>query len=198
MSEPFHHRLSLDEFLTWEDRQERRFELVDGQAVMMAGGTQAHALIAANIVAALRPLLRGRPCRPSGSDLRLPIPATGNSRYPDVTVDCGRFDPAARDASEPRIVFEVLSDSTGWYDQTRKLRDYDGIPSIRQYVCVSQSERRVLAWRRDGAGRLVPDPVIVDGALSLDLEGPAIHLPLAAIYEETGLPAPNEASPTLR
>lgn len=194
MSETSRRIFGLSEFLQWELGEERRFELVESEAVMMAGGTQAHALIAANIVYALRTALRGGSCRPFGSDLRLPIPATGNSRYPDVIVDCGRFDPDAHDASEAAVVFEVLSDSTGWYDQTRKLRDYDSLPSIRQYVCVSQSERRVLVWRRDGSGRLVPDAVILDGTLALDLGVATVELPLADIYEGTDLPGDHAAA----
>ena len=188
MSETSRRVFDLTEFLSWETAQERKFELVDGEAVMMAGGTQAHALIAMNITSVLRTLLRGSPCRPSGSDLRVPIVATGNCRYPDVTVDCGTFDPAAHDASEPTIAFEVLSDSTGWYDQTRKLRDYDSVPSIRQYVCVSQSERRVLVWLRDASGGLVPEAVVFDGVLRLHLGAATVDLPLAEIYEGTGLP----------
>ncbi|MBB3952524.1 Uma2 family endonuclease [Aureimonas jatrophae] len=187
MSEAVQQTFGLEAFLAWEREQERRYELVDGVAVMMTGGTQGHALIAANIVAALRPRLRGSPCRPSGSDMRVPIPATGNARYPDVTVDCGPFDRSSHDASRPTVVFEVLSDSTGWFDQTRKLRDYDSVASIRQYVCVSQSEPRVLVWRRDGSGRLVPDAILVKGALQLDFEGLMADLSLADIYEETGL-----------
>ncbi len=95
----------------------------------MAGGAQVHALIASNLIAFLRPKLRGGPCRPSGSDLRIPIPATGNLRYPDVTIDCGRFDPSSLNVSEPTVVFEILSRSTGWYDQTTKLRDYETVPA---------------------------------------------------------------------
>lgn len=187
MSEAIRQTFGLDEFLSWEREQERRYELIDGVAVMMTGGTQGHALIAANLIAALRPHLRGSPCRPSGSDMRVPIPGTGNSRYPDVTVDCGPFDRRSHDAARPTVVFEVLSDSTGWFDQTRKLRDYDSVASIRCYVCISQSEPRVLVWRRDGSGRLIPDAVLTDGSLRLDLEGLAVALPLADIYEETGL-----------
>ncbi|WP_246333100.1 Uma2 family endonuclease [Aureimonas mangrovi] len=187
MSETSRRIFSLADFLVWESEQERRFELVDGEAVMMAGGTQAHALIAANIVSALRSRLRGSSCRPSGSDMRVPIPATGNSRYPDVTVDCGRYDPTSNDASEPVILFEVLSDSTGWYDQARKLRDYDNVPSVRQYVCVSQSECCVPVWERDALGRLVPEDVLLDGSLSLALQDGPADLPLAEIYEDAGL-----------
>ncbi|MBB3996326.1 Uma2 family endonuclease [Aureimonas pseudogalii] len=178
---------SLPDFLAWESHQERRWELVEGRATMMAGGTQAHALIAANLIVALRPLLRASSCRPVGSDLRIPIPATGNVRYPDVTIDCGRFDPSAHDASEPRIVFEVLSQSTGWYDQTRKLRDYEGVPTIRQYVCISQSEPRVSVWLRSEDGRFAQQDDILAGELSLNIEGGPISLALTDVYEGTDL-----------
>ncbi|MBE7186549.1 MAG: Uma2 family endonuclease [Methylobacterium mesophilicum] len=187
MSEARSQAWSLAEFLAWEDTRDRRYEFVDGQIHMMAGGTQAHALIAANLVAILRPMLRGSPCRPSGSDLRIPIPATGNSRYPDVTIDCGRFDPAAHDASEPAVVFEVLSKSTGWYDQTQKVRDYDSVPSIRQYVCVSQSEARVSIWLRDGENRLVQRDDVLEGGISLALDASSQAVRLTEIYEGTGL-----------
>ncbi|WP_182085511.1 Uma2 family endonuclease [Aureimonas sp. ME7] len=177
---------SLPEFLDWERGQDRRYELVDGEALLMAGGTQAHALIAANLVAVLRPFLRGTPCRPSGSDLRIPIPSTGNLRYPDVTIDCGRFDPASHDASDPRIVFEVLSQSTGWYDQTRKLRDYEAVSSIHQYICVSQSEARVSIWLRDGEHRFKAQDDVLDGAIALALGEAMPMIWLRQIYE--GLP----------
>jgi Uma2 family endonuclease len=192
MSEARRASWSLADFLAWETEQGERYEFVGGRAVMMAGGTQAHALIAANIVALLRPLLRGSGCRPAGSDLRVSIPATGNARYPDATIDCGRFDPAAHDASEPRIVFEVLSKSTGWYDQTEKLRDYAAVPAIRQYVCVSQSERRVSVWLRDGEGRLVAQPDLVGAEDRLPIVGLDAPLALAGIYE--GLDWSDEAA----
>ena len=178
---------SLPDFLAWESGQERRWELVEGHAVMMAGGTQAHALIAANLIVALRPLLRSSSCRPVGSDLRIPIPATGNVRYPDVTIDCGRFDPSAHDASEPRIVFDVLSQSTGWCDQAPKLRDYGGVPTIRQYVCISQSEPRVSVWLRSEDGRFAHQDDILAGELSLNIEGCPISLALTDVYEGTDL-----------
>ncbi|MCQ8781333.1 Uma2 family endonuclease [Mangrovibrevibacter kandeliae] len=186
MSMAREHGWTLSDFLAWEAGQERRHAFIDGEVVMMTGGTQAHALIAANLLAFLRPALRGSLCRPFGSDMRLPIPDTGNSRYPDVMIDCGRFQQPEINASEPTVIFEVLSSSTAWYDQTRKLRDDESLPSLRQYVCVSQSERRVSVWTRDATGRLVPEPDLTgeDDALLLAIAD--IRLPLAAIYEDIG------------
>ncbi|RIY02061.1 Uma2 family endonuclease [Aureimonas flava] len=194
MSEAKARTWSLSDFLLWEEGQECRHELVEGHPILMAGGTQAHALIAANIVSTLRSLLRGSPCRPVGSDLRIPIVKTGNVRYPDATIDCGPFRPDAHDASEPNVVFEVLSQSTGWYDQTRKLRDYESVASIRQYVCVSQSETRVSLWLRDDVGRLVPQDDILHGSVAIDLATTSFALPLAEIYEGTALMPPPAAT----
>lgn len=187
MREARHDAWSLDEFLVWEALQEHRYEFVGGEAFMMAGGTQAHALIVTNLISLLRPILRGSSCRPCGSHLRIPIPPTGNARYPDVTIDCGRFDPAAHDASEPTIVFEVLSKSTGWYDQTRKLKDYEAVASIPQYVCISQSEARISVWRRDDEGRLAAGDDLIDAGQSLALLGVPALLSMTDIYEGTGL-----------
>jgi len=174
---------TLPDFLEWERRQDRRYELVEGRAVMMAGGTRAHALIAANVIAALRSKLRGSPCRPVGSDLRVPIPAIGNVRYPDVTIDCGRFDPSSHDATEPRVVIEILSQSTGWYDQTRKLRDYESVAAVLQYVCISQSEPLVSLWLRGDDGRFVQQDDRLDGQFQLDLGDRSIPLTFGEVYE---------------
>ncbi|MBF0394755.1 MAG: Uma2 family endonuclease [Alphaproteobacteria bacterium] len=176
MSEPRPREWSLDEFLDWEARQAERWELADGQPVMMAGGTQAQALIAVNLLTMLRPLLRGTPCRPSGSDLRVPVPATGNCRYPDITIDCGEFRPDAHDVSMPVVVFEVS-------DRTKKLKDYDSIPSIRQYVCLFQDEPRVSVWLRGGDGRLVPQDDVTGLDASFTVVGIDQPLALAGIYE---------------
>ena len=178
---------SLAAFLDWESQQAERYEFVDHQAVMMAGGTQAHGLITSNLIALLRPLLRGSGCRPMGPDMRVPTPGTGNSRYPDVTIDCGKFDGPSRDASEPSVIFEVLSKSTGWYDQTQKVKDYASVSTIRQYVCISQSEPRISVWLRDEDGRLVQLDDLVERDAALSIVGFQEPMRLVEIYEETGL-----------
>jgi Uma2 family endonuclease len=187
MSQAMPQGWSLEEFLVWEEQQGERYELVDGQPVMMAGGTQAHALIATNLISILRPMLRGSPCRPNGSDLRVPIPSTGNARYPDVTIDCGKFDRNSHNASEPTVVFEVLSETTKWYDQTKKLKDYETIGTIHQYICVSQEEPRVSIWLRDAGGHLVGQNDLVEIEDELSIVGLKGSLRIADIYEGTGI-----------
>jgi Uma2 family endonuclease len=60
----------MDEFLRWEEQQPERSEFVDGRPVMMIGGSQAHVLIATNLLSVLCPLRHGSLCRPGGLDLR--------------------------------------------------------------------------------------------------------------------------------
>jgi Uma2 family endonuclease len=179
--------MTLSEFNVWEDAQDMRHQFVDGEITLMTGGSQAHALIAANLIALLRPRLRGTLCRPCGSDLRVAIAAAGNARYPDVTIDCGAFQGDSHVASEPAVIFEILSKTTASFDLTDKLWDYGSVASIKQYVCLHQDRVRILVWTRDAEGRLTLTHRIVDAAESLVVHGSGEPLAVAEIYEGTGL-----------
>ncbi|MEN3792046.1 Uma2 family endonuclease [Fulvimarina sp. MAC3] len=189
MSEAATNSMTLSKFLDWEKRQERKFEFVAGEPRMMTGGTQAHALIGANIQTSLHTRLRGNPSRVGSSDLRVTVPATGNSRYPVVTVDCEPYEPASHDASKPPVVFEALSKSTAWCDQSRKLRDYETVRDIRQYVCGSQSESRISVWTRDDQGRFLAEEDITEEMGELQIEPLGMSVPISEIYDGTGLGA---------
>ena len=79
--------MTLAEFLEWEERQPMRYEFDGVGPVAMTGGTVGHADIEANLAAALRTRLRGKPCRFYGSDLKFQV-ADGQVRYPDGMVVC--------------------------------------------------------------------------------------------------------------
>jgi Uma2 family endonuclease len=143
--------ISEDEYLELERRSETKHELVNGQIIAMAGATFQHNDIAANVLAALRVLLRGKGCKAVGSDQRVHVPATGLFTYPDVTVVCGApvFHAKDRDSLlNPRVLVEVLSDSTEAYDRGAKFAHYRSIPSFVEYVLVAQDEFRVEHFRR--------------------------------------------------
>ncbi len=142
-----------DEYVAWEAIQPARHELVDGQVYAMGGGTAAHDRIANALRVELTVRLRGTRCRPHGPDMKVQT-GTGNGRYPDALIDCGPYVPEALQARQPVAVFEVLSRSTAWIDQSKKLRDYDATASTRHYVLISQDEPRVMAYVRNDDGRL--------------------------------------------
>jgi Uma2 family endonuclease len=183
------------EFLAWEQAQERRHEYIDHVAVMMAGGTRAHDRIQRNLLIRATEQLRGSGCEPLGPDMIVET-GTGNGRYPDMTIDCGRFDPDALTASAPTAVFEVLSDSTRKTDLLIKLRDYDATPSIRHYVLIAQTEYLVFVYSRAGSGNfsLRPKELRQSGE-SVELPDLGLSLTLAEIYEGIGLVAGESLRP---
>src|SRR4249920_1058519 len=87
---------TLEEYLALEEESSVRHEYLDGEIYAMAGGTPDHAAIAAVVIGLLRPQLP-RGCRVFTSDLRVRIPSTGLSTYPDISVVCGRTQRAPDD-----------------------------------------------------------------------------------------------------
>jgi Uma2 family endonuclease len=188
-------RWTWEAYLDWEARQPIRYELVDGQVYAMGGGTAEHDTIGNNLRVALHTQLRGKPCRPQGPDLK--VRAGKDGRYPDALVDCGPRVPGALQAQEPMAVFEVLSKSTGWIDQSLKLRDYDATPTVRTYVLISQDEARALVYRRDADGRLgIQSAVVLEGAeASIEIPELGLALPFSALYEGLELVSDQAAVP---
>jgi Uma2 family endonuclease len=125
--------MTLGAFLDWENHQEFRFEFDGFQPVAMTGGTEAHAAIQRNLIGVLYNHLRGHRCRAYGSELK--IQADHSIRYPDAFVVCSPPPPlGTRIATDPVIVFEILSDSTSTIDRIDKNQEYRNTPSIRRYV----------------------------------------------------------------
>lgn len=128
--------MTLDEFLAWEAKQELKHEFDGFRPVAMTGGTANHARIGRNIVNALSRRLASKPCEVFNSDLGLRTAA--GFRYPDAMVVCTPVSGNALSVSDPTVVFEVISDSTGATDRFTKRREYQAIPSLRRYIIVEQ------------------------------------------------------------
>ena len=132
-----------EEYLVWERSSDEKHEYFDGEVFAMAGASEEHNLLVANVVATLWVALRQRTCKVYPSDLRVKIPSTGLYTYPDASVICERpefEDDKADTLLNPQIIFEVLSDSTEDYDRGTKFKHYRSIPSFREYLLVSQTE----------------------------------------------------------
>jgi Uma2 family endonuclease len=179
-------RLSLteDEFLEMERASPVKHEFVNGEAWAMAGGSPRHGLLAMNIGIAVGSRLRGKPCSPVSSDVRVHVPDTGLYTYPDVTVVCGppEYHPKDRDAiTNPRVVFEVLSRSTEDYDRGGKFEHYRRITTLAEYVVVSQRAPHILHYRRLDRGEWLLAELGPDD--TLDLRALECTVPLAEIYD---------------
>ena len=145
---PNYPRISPDEYFEWEARQEIRYEYINGEVFAMAGGTIDHSTIAANLIALLRPHVRGRNCRVLGSDAKVGIPKNGEFFHPDLLVTCDDRDRnAAKAVFYPTLIIEVLSPSTEAYNRGGKFARYRQLSSLCEYVLVSSEQFEVEAFR---------------------------------------------------
>lgn len=177
--------VTVEEFLDWEERQEERYEY-DGVTVhAMTGGTAAHAAIQVNLLSVLRSRLKGKPCRPFGSELKLKL---GSSvRYPDAFVVCAPDKPTATHVTEPVVIFEVLSESTAWRDLGVKNMEYQATPSVRRYVALHQTTVAAEIFYRAEGGDWKHQFLSGDGALAMpEID---VSISLSEIYEDVALPS---------
>ena len=175
--------MSYPEYLAAEAVSDVRHEFLNGEVWAMAGGTPEHAALAASMIGELRAALRGKPCRTYSADLRIRVPETGLSTYPDVAVVCGELVTAAGDvhaAVNPVVLVEVLSEATEGYDRGAKAAHYRRIPSLREYVLVSQAEPRIEVHRRSESGRW--EILEARPGESIELTSLGISLDVAAVY----------------
>lgn len=144
---------TVEEYLRLEADSVEKHEYRGGEIIAMAGGSPEHSLITANLIGELRQRLKGKPCRVYDSNLRVRIPGTTSYAYPDLSVICGpaQFDPQDRNrvtATNPKVVIEVLTPSTEADDRGEKFRHYLALPSLEEYVLVSQLAPRVESYHR--------------------------------------------------
>ena len=147
---PSRHRYTYDEYLAFERDSQLKHEYEDGEIQAMAGATPRHNALALRVGSAVD-AARGRGCLAFQSDQRIRVLATGRSAYPDASLVCGPLerDPADRSTiTNPTMIVEVLSPSTEEKDRGAKWQDYQRIPSLVEYVLVSQSHPRVETYRR--------------------------------------------------
>lgn len=152
MGIPEHEGMSATEFLDWIERQNERYELVEGAPVrMIAGARQSHNVATTNIVVALAPSAKAKGCRTTSSDTAV---ITGNLgvRYPDVVVDCGPPDPSAKAAIQPSVIVEVSSPGTLAIDLTDKIDEYQAHDDIQVIMLVEPDVNFVKVYRRDTHG----------------------------------------------
>lgn len=147
-----HH--SYEEYLRALELSGVKLEYCDGEIYAMAGGTPAHADLAAAALRLLGNALLGR-CRVSSSDLKVRIEATDLTTFPDATVVCGERQVSKLDRHaviNPTLLVEVTSPSSEDYDRGEKLNQYKQIPSLRVVLLVSHRRAQVTVVERSAEG----------------------------------------------
>ena len=183
MGEPALQGMTADEFLSWDDGTDTRYELVGGAVVAMAPPSYVHGIVVGNAYAAIRAALEGRaPCQAAvEAGIRLDH---ANHYKADVAASCA--DPAgAGYVPDPFLIVEVLSESTWRDDIGSKLQRYIKLPSVREIWLVDSRERWVQVWRRAEETWIVTLPM--SGDASFASEALADRVDLGALYRNSGL-----------
>lgn len=176
--------LTPAQYFAIDDASELKHELVDGVLYAMAGGTPDHAQIAGAVLGTLGPRLRGRRCRPYGSELRVAL-SFRTYAYPDATIVCGPRELAEEDRNtviNPTVAFEVLSPATENYDRGRKRLLYPRIPSLQTIVLIAADEPSVEVFERQADGSWV-DRVYEGLGAVVPLPAVETEMPLAELYD---------------
>ena len=184
MAEAAKRRASYAEYLTLERSSDAKHEYVGGVVVAMAGGTIEHGRLVSRLTALLSATLEGRPCAVLPADVRVRIRQTDRSTYPDLHVVCGEIERDSDDEQavvDPMVIIEVLSDSTAESDRGDKSADYRRLRSLREYVLVSQRERRVDVYRRDGRRWVLEE---YEQRERVRLDSLNVEIAVEALYED--------------
>ena len=178
------HKMTLEDFLAWEAEQPERWEFFNGEAFMMAGGSDVHNAISLNTAFALRQTLRGTRCNVFMSDVRLRLAESDDLFYPDVFVTCSDADRARRQVKEdPTLIAEVLSPSTEAYDRGDKFAAYRRFAGLKTVLFLSQDRAHVECFTRGDDGRWVLSEASGETA-RLALPAFDFELALADLYRD--------------
>jgi Uma2 family endonuclease len=179
-------RYSPEEYLRLEADAKEKHEFHAGEILAMSGGTYRHGRIIMNAAVVASNRLRGSNCFVLGSDVKVRLEATDRYVYPDVTIVCGgpQFDP--HDPNEttitnPKVIIEVLSDSTEAYDRGVKFGAYRDLSSLRGYVLIAQNTPSIEIYTRQPDGTWLFDAVHGIEATAR-IASVQIEVPLAEVY----------------
>lgn len=130
--------MTEEEYLAFENSSEHKHEYFRGEVFAMAGASDQHNEIFSNLFGALTIQLKGKPCRPYGSDKRMKIPENTLYTYPDISIYCPASSPfeSVKLSQEPTVIIEIVSQSTKDYDRGTKFKLYRDIPSLKEYILI--------------------------------------------------------------
>jgi Uma2 family endonuclease len=156
MGEPKLAYQTIKEYLAQEEIAEFKSEYEDGSIRAMSGGSINHGLIGGSVYNAIRNQIdaKGLQCLPMNSDIRLFIDSASSFVYPDMSVVCGDVEVSEEDKNaytNPILVVEVLSKSTGSYDRGDKFHKYCSLPSFKEYVLIDQYKPVVDVLYKEGS-----------------------------------------------
>ncbi len=180
------HYMTVDEWRTLgRISPDAKYEYIDGQVYLMSGGTANSSRIGSNVVRVLEDALGEEPCNVYNSDLSGRLSPTRYT-FPDASVTCDERDQGEEDTVQsPRLIVEVLSESTEAYDRGKKFALYRQCPTIEEYVLVSTEYQAVEVFRRTSQGWSAYHAHVYGPGDIVELTSLNIQFPLSTLYGRT-------------
>ncbi|PZO51611.1 MAG: hypothetical protein DCF15_14725 [Phormidesmis priestleyi] len=184
-------RLTPEEYLAFEAESPVKHEYIDGRAYAMSGTTDVHNVLSQNALFALRIHLKGSGCSMYMANVKAQLVARSNYYYPDIFVTCNPVDRETSNSKRfPKLIIEVLSDSTEAFDRGDKFVDYQSFESLEEYVLINTRHRRVEIFRRS-EGSLWTLQIYQDKGDDTDVvvefKSLELKVPLSVLYEDVAL-----------
>src|SRR3989454_9525370 len=177
--------MSVEDYLILNrNSKDTRYEYLDGELRMLAGGSPDHSIIIANLTATIKGRLKSSQCRVYNYDVQLKL---SEKRYvfPDITISCDERDRNQKETIHyPLVVVEVLSPTTEATDRGKKAAYYRACPTIQEYVMVDSEEVFVEVHRRE-EGRWTINTFEPGDTITLESLG--ILFSIEEAYEGTSL-----------
>ncbi|MEO5562410.1 MAG: Uma2 family endonuclease [Chitinophagaceae bacterium] len=186
---PKYNYISPEEYLEMERASENKNEYYHGQMLAMSGASLNHNNIDRNLISAIDTFLEGKPCEILPSHMRVGTPSHDSYMYPDASIVCG--DPELEDdkfdtLTNPSVIFEILSPSTGSIDKGRKFFFYQAIPSLQEYIMIDPVKKFIQIARKhpDNSWQI---EILDEKNDSLFIRTINYHLSFEKIYRGTSL-----------
>ncbi len=188
-----------EQYLEFERSAEERHEYLDGHIYKMAGESGEHGDISMNLAVLVGSQLLGTPYRARTKDTKVrsgPLPASprntrGLYSYPDLVVICGEpqyLDDYRDVVINPKVIIEVLSDSTSEFDRVIKFDRYRvWSETLTDYLLVSQAQPFIehFELRENGEWIYHPYPGLDH---EVTIKSINCSLPAAEVYDRVVFP----------
>jgi Uma2 family endonuclease len=182
MSDTALRKMTLDEFLRWEDGTDTHYELIAGFPVAMAPSLEPHGAFAIRLGSRIDAALTDRrPCRAIAEAGVLHPDRADTFFVADIGVTCAPYDSRRQYLLEPILLVEILSSSTERHDRRIKIPAYQQIPSVQEILVVDSGARYAALHRRQGEQWIIQISRGDEGSISLASIG--IEIPLGELYE---------------
>lgn len=174
-------RTSVEDYLQGELVSDIKCEYINGEMYAMSGAKRSHNTISINLIGLIHAHLRGTPCRIYSSAMKVRVKTAEDDCffYPDLHVTSSASDTAEQFNSQPKLIIEVLSETTERYDRAEKFHHYRKLASLEEYVLIAQDTQRVECYRRAD----VWDLQLYQQGDRVVLQSVGLELPIAEIYE---------------